>query len=661
VDTGLALLSSSSLPLKYWGEAFNSAVHIINLLPTPMLNNISPYEKLFLLKPDYNFLKVFGCACYPLLRPYNQYKFDFHSSLFLFLGYDHKGYICLAPSGKRIISRHVIFNEYSFPFSMPHNPFLIHDINVDTTSTFSSPLTIVSLSHDTSSDSTASLPPSHSPPSSPSVLADVNTHPMITRAKSGIRKAKVFQTFVSNESFEPASYKQALQDPNWFQAMHAEYVALLQNNTWTLTTLPSGANLVGCKWVFKRKYNADGSFQRYKARLVAKGFHQREGEDFSDTFSPVIKPTTICIVLTIALSSKWPIHHIDINSAFLHGDLDSPVYMQQPPGLSSTNPSLVCRLNKAIYELKQAPCSWFQKLTNTLLCMGFVPSKSDTSHFTRFSNNDTLYILIYVDDTLVTGSSQCLVQDFISNLHSHFALKDLGSLHYFLGLEVTWLDTSLHLSQSKYIRDLLRRTNMLHSKPQPTPMVSSLRLTADQSVSVDDPSLYRSIVGALQYVTITRPELSFSVRKVCQYMHKPQLSHWQAVKQILRYLAGTSTDGLHFSSSSTYSITGFSDSDWATDLDDRKSTTGYCIFVGNNLVSWSSKKQKVVSRSSTEAEYRSVAAALADIIWIQSLMHELRVTSPTPQLYSDNLGAVQLAANPVMHSQSKHFELDLHL
>ena len=441
--------------------------------------------------------------------------------------------------------------------------------------------------------------------------------------------------------------------------MQSEYDALLQNNTWTLTSLPSNANLVGCKWVFKRKFKANGTPQRYKARLVAKGFHQREGHNFSDTFSLVIKQTTICIVLTIALSSRWPIHQIDVNNVFLYGELDFLVYMQQPPGFSSTDLSQVCCLHKVIYGLKQAPQSWFQKLSTNFFQMGFLPSRSDTSLFTRFNSSDTLFILIYVDDILVTGSSSILVQDFIHQLNFHFALKNLGHLHYFLGVEVTWCaNDSIHLSQSKYIHDLLRRTNMLHAKPQPTPMISSLRLIVDGSTSVEDPTFFRSIVGALQYVTITCPEISFPINRVCQYMHQPQLSQWKVVKRILCFLAGTSSHGLH--SSPTFSITRFSDSAWATDLDDHKYTTGCCIFVGHNLISWVSKKQKVVSQSSTKAEYRSVAAALADVIWIQSLLHELHITLPTPILYCDNLSVVQLVANPIMHSHSKHFELDLH-
>jgi len=232
---------------------------------------------------------------------------------------------------------------------------------------------------------------------------------MITRAKDGIFKPRALQSSISADFPEPSTYKQALTQPYWLQEMKAEYDALMQNNTWTLTTLPSTANVVGCKWVFKKKYNVDGSLQWYKARLVAKGFHQREGYDFTDTFSPVIKPTIIRLVLTIALSSSWPIHQIDINNAFLHDDLNFLVYMHQPPGFSSTDSSLVCRLNKAIYGLKQAPQSWFKKLSTTLVRMGFSSSKSDISLFSCFTPTDTIFLLVYVDDILITGSSKSLV------------------------------------------------------------------------------------------------------------------------------------------------------------------------------------------------------------------------------------------------------------
>jgi histone deacetylase 1/2 len=209
---------------------------------------------------------------------------------------------------------------------------------------------------------------------------------------------------------------------------------------------------------------------------------------------------------------------------------------------------------------------------------------------------------------------------------------------------------------------LLERAKMEDCKPISTPMISSLKLSKTGGTSFQDPTLYRSIVGALQYITITRPELSFSVNKVCQFMSSPQEDHWLAVKRILRYLQDTQHDGLHLQKASPsvpFSLIGYCDADWANDPDDRRSTSGGCIFLGPNLLTWWSKKQTVVARSSCEAEYRSLAACTADLLWIQSLLHVLRVPTLTPTLYCDNNSAVMLAHNPVLHSRTKHMELDL--
>ena len=235
-------------------------------------------------------------------------------------------------------------------------------------------------------------------------------------------------------------------------------------------------------------------------------------------------------------------------------------------------------------------------------------------------------------------------------------------MHYFLGIEATTTPSGcIHLSQQKYIHDLLTKAGMASAKPMPTPMLSSLKLSAHGSAKFDDPSLYRSVVGALQYVTITRLDLSYAVNKVCQFMHTPLVEHWKVVKRILHYLSGTSNRGLLFRPCKDLRLWAFSDSDWGSDTNDRKSTSGYCIFLGPNLVSWSCKKQNVVSKSSNEAEFRSMAAALADLTWIQNLLIELHqpCTLP-PSLFCDNISAVHLSANPILHSRTKHFELDLY-
>ena len=343
--------------------------------------------------------------------------------------------------------------------------------------------------------------------------------------------------------------------------------------------LPAGANVVGWKWVFKLKYKSDGSIERYKARLVAKGYNQTQGLDYFDTFSPVVKPAIIRIVLTIALSFGWKVRQLDVQNAFLNGELEELVYMSQPPGFQNPNfPRQVCRLKKALYGLKQAPRAWFTKLSNALLNWGFNCSRSDSSMFLHFGKTDTMIILVYVDDILITGSSQDQVDFLITRLHSTFALRDLGQLSYFLGVEVTYDDTSLHLCQTKYIADLLERNDMMDCKPAKTPGTIGKNLSKYDGEMFEDETKYKSVVGALQYVTLTRPDIAFAVNKACQFMHSPTSAHWLSVKRILRYLRGTMQQGLRLNSSQDLHIQAYTDADYASTPDDRKSSSGYCIF-----------------------------------------------------------------------------------
>ncbi|OIW12049.1 hypothetical protein TanjilG_24473 [Lupinus angustifolius] len=337
--------------------------------------------------------------------------------------------------------------------------------------------------------------------------------------------------------------------------------------------------------------------------------------------------------------------------------------MQQPLGFQHSNKSLVCRLHKAIYGLKQAPRQWFEKLKSTLVSFGFAVSRCDNSLFILNTNSYKIHVLVYVDDIVITGSSIEQIRKIITQLSTTFALKQLGTLDYFLGIEVKSLsDGRLFLSQSKYVRDLLEKANMSNAKPINSPMVHTVKLTKEGSNHLENPSLYRSIVGALQYATITRPDIAYSVNKVCQFLANPLEEHWSAVKRILRYLVGTQNHGIIFQPTipaSPLPITGFCDADWASDCDDRKSTSGACIFLGNNLITWWSKKQTTISRSSTEAEYRSMALLAQELQWVQSLLLELNFSFSAPLVLCDNLSTVSLSHNPVLHQRTKHIELDL--
>ena len=260
---------------------------------------------------------------------------------------------------------------------------------------------------------------------------------------------------------EPNCFTTAAKSHAWHQAMNLEFDALLQNQTWTLVPSHPSQNLIGCKWVFRVKRNADGSIERHKARLVAKGFHQQSGIDYDETYSPVIKPTTVRTVLSIAISVGWSLRQIDIQNAFLHGNLSEEVFMSQPPGYQHPlYPNHVCKLQRAIYGLKQAPRAWFSHLSTKLLELGFHGSRSDSSLFIYKSKSLTMYILIYVDDIIITSSQPVAIDDLLRSLTHDFAVKDLGTLNFFLGLEVISNPHGILLSQQHYIMDLLLHTKM---------------------------------------------------------------------------------------------------------------------------------------------------------------------------------------------------------
>jgi hypothetical protein len=460
---------------------------------------------------------------------------------------------------------------------------------------------------------------------------------------------------------EPQTYNQAMKHSCWLDAMQAEYDALISNKTWTLCPRPSDRKVVRNKWVFKLKQKSDGTIDRYKARLVAKGFDQEGGIDFHDTFSPVIKPATIRLVLALVVHFGWFIHQLDISNAFLHGLLEEEVFMEQPKGFEDPAfPDHVCKLHKSLYGLKQAPRAWFMRLSQALLDLGFESSVVDVSLFHFHCSSVTIIVLIYVDDILVTSNSCPAISHLICRLQCEFAVKDLGHLSYFLGIQATRGSQDLFLSQTKYITDLLHRTKMEGSKLAPTPCASGGKLSRFAGNPLDDPTVYRYIVGALQYCTLTRPDIAYSVNQLCQFLHVPTTVHLTAAKRVLHYLKGTFTFGLHYTKGSL-NLNGYCDSDWAGSLDDRKSTTGYYIYLGPCLISWATKKQAVVARSSTEAEYRSMALAVAEMCWILMLFKELWVPLlSTPYLWVDNISALSLSSNPVFHACTKHIELDYH-
>jgi hypothetical protein len=487
---------------------------------------------------------------------------------------------------------------------------------------------------------------------------------MLTRAKSGFFLPKQhFNLSISSAiSPIPSSYRAALKDPCWHNAMLDEFNALMRNDTWSLVPRPAGVNVVTGKWIYRHKLNTDGSLARYNARWVVRGFTQQAGVDYGETFSPVVKLATIRVVLTIAASHNWPIHQLDVKNTFLHGELAETVYCQQPSGfVDPSNPTHVCWLNKSLYGLKKAPPTWFTKFTTYLHTCGFVASKSDSSLFILRTPTTMAYLLLYVDDIILTAKHTTTLHNIISSLHREFSMSDLGDIHHFLGVNVIRHSNGLFLSQQQYALEILERAKMLNCNPIPTLVDTGSKLSSQDGQPVSDHSLYRSLAGALQYLTLTRPDLSYAVQQVCLFMHDPRESHLQLIKRIHRYIQGTSHLGLQIFRDPSHELVAYSDADWAGCPDTRKSTSGFAIFLGKNLVSWSSKRQHTISRSSAEAEYRAVANCVAESVWLRQLLHDLHqsVTKAT-LVYCDNISATYMSTNPVQHQRTKHIKIDLH-
>lgn len=405
--------------------------------------------------------------------------------------------------------------------------------------------------------------------------------------------------------------------------------------------------------------------ERYKARLVAKEYTQSEGIDYHDTFAPVAKMVTIRTLLIVAAARGWIIEQLDVNNAFLHGDLQEEVYMSLPLGYIKNNtiPNLVCKLIKSIYGLKQDSRCWFEKLTDCLLKAGYNQSTTDHSMFTYDFQGVFVVTVIYVDDILISGNNKDAINALKHLLDVKFSIKDLGNIKYYLGLEISRNMDGIFVSQQKFIHDLLSSANMLDYKSLAVPIDPHLKLFDNfkSCPLIDNPSIYRAWVGKLLYLNSCRPDISFSVQMLSQYLHAPRVKHMVALTRVLRYLKWTAGHGLFFPSGNPLHLRMYSDSDWAGDANDRKSVGAYSLLLGDVAVSWRSKKQQVTSRSSAEAEYRALADASCEVIWFLNLLTELKVgfRQPVP-LFCDNKAAVDLTANPVYHARTKHIELDCH-
>ncbi|KAG7542180.1 Reverse transcriptase RNA-dependent DNA polymerase [Arabidopsis thaliana x Arabidopsis arenosa] len=472
-----------------------------------------------------------------------------------------------------------------------------------------------------------------------------------------------YQAFVLaiTSGHEPVTYQEAITDENWRYAVKDEIEALEENGTWTVETLPEGKKPIGCKWVFRLKFNADGTLERHKARLVVLGNNQKEGIDYAETFAPVAKMITVRAFLQQVASLDWEVHQMDVHNAFLHGDLDEEVYMKFPPGFRTDDDTKVCRLRKSLYGLKQAPRCWFAKLGSAMKTYGFDQNYSDYSLFTLEKGDTRLHVLVYVDDLIITGSSIHVVNEFKHYLSTCFHMKDLGPLRYFLGIEVARSPEGIYLCQRKYTLDIIAETGLMGVKPITFPLEQNHKLSLAKDDPFSDPTRYRRLVGRLIYLGNTRPELSYAIHILSQFMNNPQQAHWNAALRVVRYLKNSPGQGILLRANTTLTLSAWCDSDHGACPITSRSLTGWFIQLGDSPLSWKTKKHDVVSRSSAEAEYRAMADTVSELMWLCELLPTLgiKVTAPVT-LHSDSLSAIMLAANPVFHARTKHVARDVH-
>jgi len=444
--------------------------------------------------------------------------------------------------------------------------------------------------------------------------------------------------------------------------MQTELNALDQTGIWKIVDLPSSVKPIGCRWVYKVKHNVDGSIERYKARLIAKGYNQIEGLDYFDTFSSVAKVTTVRLVIALASINHWFLHQLGVNNAFLHGDLHEDVYMTVPPGVSTSKPNQICKLSKSLYGLKQASRKWYEKLTGMLINNGYQQTTSNASLFTKKASDSFTILLVYVDDINLASDSLTEIT-FIKNvLKQALKIKDPGTLKYFLGLEVALSQSGISLCQRKYCLDLLQDSGLLGSKPVTTPSDPSIKLYNDSSPLFTDVSAYRRLVGRLIYLNTTTPDIIFITQQLSHFLSKLTHTRYNAALRVLKYLKGSPCRGIFFPRGSGLHIQGYTDADWAGCKDTRRSISGHCFFLGQSLISWSTKEQPTISRSSSEAEYRAMSSSTCELQWLLYLLRDLHIQCvKLLVLYCDNQSAMHIAANPMFHERTRHLEIDYHI
>lgn len=724
VEKSRCMLIDANLSKRFWAEAVCTATHIINRLPCRSNNGKTPYELWTGTKPDLTNMKIFGCTAMVHIPKQKRRKLDEKSTQCIFMGYsaESKAYrVYDMTTRKLIISRDVIFvesNERQQVNDMiANNSNYVYLPAVTEENQPNESFEINSPDGPSSTSNTDDMCDTNNAESEAALVEDDNNiNPDVTVDESfvdadesistlensasntnGDNNATIleissdddddeqqFNASMAAEKFihvrrkniaadipiEPESPAEALQrsdSTEWKKAMQCEYNSLIENRTWKLVDIPEGKRPIDCRWVFKIKKNTDQNIITYKARLVVRGFSQQRGIDYQETYSPVVKYSSIRFLIAVAARKKLRIRQLDAVTAFLNGELHEDIYMLQPECFNDGS-GRVCKLQKSLYGLKQASRAWNQKLNGVLIDCGLRRSEADPCIYFSIEGEDILVLAVYVDDILIFSNNIVRESKLVEQLKSHFKMKDLGEASSVLGVTITRDSekNTIAIDQQNYISKVIEKFGMKDCNPISTPLDPNQKLSSQMSPSTDAEKEemrdvpYQEAIGSLMYAAqLTRPDICFPLCLLSRFNKNPGKPHWQAVKRVLRYLAATNNRKLVYrGKDENNTMLGFSDADYGGDLDSGRSTTGYAFVLQGAAVSWCAKTQKSVSISTCESELQALTSTIQEAVWLKRLENEVFSDAPnTITILCDNKSTLHVLINNSASQRLKHVRI----
>lgn len=717
VSQARCLRIQAGFGLDLWAECLNTAVYLTNRVSIVMVDDepVTPYYAFFGKHASLSHLRLFGCRAYVHYNDNEkQPKFGDRAWRGIFVGYHHTNPSCyrIYDPVEQIIhqSVHVTFNEAHIPFAGSvgdaaaevGDVFDYDDAEDDADGDPFTPLPYPEpVGVDRGPASNVSGPPrrthrvdfdpddSDDPPIAPDVDSSSYVREPVGRsrrvrpppsladyvclASDGVSTDAVLEYALTADGDEPASYAQALRSPQalgWQKAMDDEVQSHVDNGTWQLVhprDLPPNASVIGSRWVYKIKRDERGQVSRLKARLVAQGYCQEQGRDYQETFAPVARMTTFRVLMALAAYLDLELHGMDVHTAFLNSDVEELVYMKQPKGFEYYDDdgvtSLVCKLDKSIYGLKQSPRNWNKLADDWFKSYGFTPSQADPCLYIKRDGSVLLIVVLYVDDLIIASNSVEVMDKFKKDISQRFKMTDTGPVKWILGVEVIRdrEKRTIELKQTAYIDKLIKSFGMEDCRSISTPMDANTTRAKDGEGTAD--RHYMSLVGGLLYAAIlTRPDISFAVQDLAKNMQASTEEHWTIGKRVLRYLKSTCEIGITYGPSSLAAdpmvLVGYSDSDWGGDKATGRSTSAYVFMLGGACVSWASVLQKTVALSSAEAELMASTEAAKEAIYLRLLLSDLGFPQEEATvIYEDNQACIKMSENPVHHKKSKHINM----